>query len=428
MFAFSALREKVFAFIWRERSVAPTSLVQNALWIARMLYLVARDVLTGRFSLRAKSMVYTTLLALVPMLALVFSALKAVGIHKQLQPALTQLLAPLGPQGAELTAQVVNFISGLKVGVLGVVGLLFLVYTAIDLLIQVEVAFNDLWGVRRARSAARRFSDYLTVLLVGPVLVVTSISLTASAMSTTIVQKLAASSVWGLVLAASAKSISYALVVAACAFAYAFIPNTRVRLVPALLGGLIAGALWKAAGALFTTLVVSSATYTAFYSGFAIVIFFLLWVYLSWMILLLGARIAYFAQHPRAVVLTRDTEQGRYLRVDRLMLCAMLAIARAHGAGSPALDAAALAGHCAVDELTMADVCNQLHARSLVARTDDTPPRYVPAKSAAQITLEELWSAARGDSTGDAESARIVDEIDRATAHQLRGRTLQDML
>ncbi len=393
-----------------------------------MLYLVARDVLTGRFSLRAKSMVYTTLLALVPMLALVFSVLKAIGIHKQLAPVLNQLLDPLGPKAAELTAQVLEFISGVKVGVLGVVGVVFLVYTAIDLLIQVEVAFNDLWGVQRARSAARRFSDYLAVLLVGPILVVTSISLTASAMSATVIQKLAASSVWGLILAASAKTISYALVVAACTFAYTFIPNTRVRLVPALLGGLIAGALWKLAGALFESLVVSSAAYTAFYSGFAIVIFFLLWLYVSWLIVLFGARIAFFVQHPRAVAIKRFAEQERYLRVDRLMLRAMVAIARAHTGARRAPDVAALAEQCAVDEVTMLDACSRLHERGLVARTDETPPGYLPVKPANQIPLRELWTAAQSGASNGDDAGRIIDAVEQHTARDPRERTLQDFL
>jgi membrane protein len=420
--------QRVFEFIWREPGAPQSPLQQHALWLARMLYLVARDVLTGRFSLRAKSMVYTTLLALVPMLALVFSVLKTIGIHRQLEPALLQFLAPLGPKGMELTAQLVEFIGGLKVGVLGVVGLAFLLYAAIELLIQVEIAFNDLWGVQRARSAVRRFSDYLAVLLVGPVLVVSSISLTASAMSASVIQRLAASSTWGLVLAAGAKSISYALVVAACTLAYVFIPNTRVRWVPALLGALIAGGLWMSAGALFAALVAGSATYTAFYSGFAAIILFLLWVYTSWLILLFGARIAYFVQHPRAVVLKRFAEQERFLTIDRLMLRAMLAIARAHVRGAPPPDVAALSEQFAVDEFTMLDACNKLNAIGYVVRSDDTPARFVPAKSAAQLPLSELWSAARGGGVGDEETERLIREIDVAIAKGLGGMSLEDSL
>jgi membrane protein len=422
------LPQRVFDFIWRERGASLPPLQRNALWLARMLYLVARDVLTGRFSQRAKSMVYTTLLALVPMLALVFSVLKTIGIHKQLEPALLQFLAPLGSKGIELSAQLMEFIGGLRVGVLGIVGLAFLLYAAIELLIQVEIAFNDLWGVQRSRSPVRRFSDYLAVLLVGPVLVVTSISLTASAMSNTMIQKLAASSTWGLILAAGAKSISYTLVVAACTFAYVFITNTRVRWMPALLGALVAGGLWMLAGDLFATLVASSATYTAFYSGFAAIILFLLWVYTSWLILLFGARIAYFAQHPRAVVLKRFAEQERYLTIDRLMLRAMLAIARAHVQGAPPPDVAALSEQFAVDEFTMLDACNKLGAIGFVVRSDDTPARFVPAKSAETLQLADLWAAARGGGVGDDETEQLIREIDAAIAKGLDGKSLRATL
>ncbi len=422
------LHTRLFDFIWRERGPTQTPLQQNAVWLARMLYLVARDVFTGRFGVRAKSMVYTTLLALVPMLALVFSVLKTIGIHRQLEPALLQFLAPLGPKGIELTSQLMEFIGSLKVGVLGVVGLAFLVYTAIELLIQLELAFNDLWGVDRPRSPVRRFSDYLAVLLVGPVLVVSSISLTASAMSTAVIQKLAATSTWGLILAAGAKSISYAMVVTACTLAYIFIPNTRVKWVPAMLGGLIAGGLWMLAGALFASLVAGSATYTAFYSGFAALVLFLIWVYVSWLILLFGVRIAYFVQHPRAVVLRRIAEQERYLTIDRLMLRAMLSIARTHAAGAPAPDVAELSEQFAVDEYTMLDACNKLIKLGYAIRSDETPARYVPARSAATLSLAELWSGARGGGIGDEETEQLIKEIDAAIAKGLEGKSLQSRL
>jgi membrane protein len=162
------LRVTIVTAVWgaslaslpRGRRVAVT-------WL-RIAHMLGRELLTGTLTLRAASLVFTTLLSLVPLLAVSFSLLKAFGVHNKLEYTLFQLLDPLGERGAEFAVRIVEFVDQVKVGLLGGVGLLILFLTVISLVQKVEKALNTTWRVNQSRSFVQRFSGYLSVLLVGP--------------------------------------------------------------------------------------------------------------------------------------------------------------------------------------------------------------------------------------------------------------------
>jgi len=131
----------------------------------RIIQLLIRDLAEGQITLRAMGLVYTTLLSMVPLLAVSFSVLKGFGVHNQVRPLLLKLLEPLGEKGVEITDQIITFVDNVQVGVLGAVGLALLFYTVISLLQKVERAFNYTWRVSRPRPLSQRFSDYLSVIL-----------------------------------------------------------------------------------------------------------------------------------------------------------------------------------------------------------------------------------------------------------------------
>ncbi len=269
--------------------------------LTRLLKVAAavwRELADGQLSLHAMSLVYTTLLSLVPLLAVSFSVLKAFGVHNQIKPLLLTILAPLGAQGVEITDNVIGFVENMEVGVLGAVGLSLLFYTVVSLIQKIESAFNFAWRVAQSRPLAQRFSQYLGVLMVGPILVFSAMALTGTLLSSELAGSLLSVQPFGMLFGLLGKLLPYVLVIAAFTFIYVYIPNTKVRFGSALLGATVAGLIWQTGGWAFGSFIASSTHYTAIYASFAIVILFMIWLYLSWLILLLGASIAFYFQHP----------------------------------------------------------------------------------------------------------------------------------
>ena len=183
------IREFVKQDLWTADLDAVHTVRRVAIQSLRLAIAVAWEFRHRLLDARAAGLVFTTLLSLVPFLAVMFSALKGFGVHHQIEPLLAQALAPLGPKGEEITANLIGFVDNLKVRVLGVVGVAGLFYTTYSLINKVEEALNAIWQVRHGRSWGRKFTDYLSVVLVGPVLVVTALGLLTSVQSQALVQR-----------------------------------------------------------------------------------------------------------------------------------------------------------------------------------------------------------------------------------------------
>ena len=146
----------------------------------QIVIMVIRDMAIGMITLRAMSLVYTTLLSIVPLVAVSIWVLQAFGVHDLLQPTLEQLIAPLGDKSVEVSKRIVEFVDKMNFRVLGVLGLALLLYTVVSLVVKIESALNYSWRIHGRRSLVQRFSNYLSVILVGPVLVFSAVGITAS--------------------------------------------------------------------------------------------------------------------------------------------------------------------------------------------------------------------------------------------------------
>jgi membrane protein len=405
------------------------------LFLVRLAYAVIMDAARGQLTLRAMGLVYTTLLSLVPLLAVSFSMLKAFGVHNQMEPMLARLLAPLGPKGSEITTKVVAFVENIQVGVLGALGMILLLYTVIALMQKIEQAFNATWRVQRLRRLSQRFSDYLSVLLVGPVLVFSALGLTATVLSSEIVRSLAEIPGFGLLIATAAKLLPYALIIGAFTFVYIFVPNTRVRPLSALFGALVAGVLWQSTGWVFGSFIAGSTRYTAVYSAFATLILFMIWLYLSWLILLIGASVAYYHQHPRRLVVAGDETRLSPALMERVALSVMALVARAHYRRQPTLTLDDLANALGLPTDTIMEAVSALTQRRLLATLADednaSAEGFMPAAPLEETRVAEVLHAARHHREGgglDPESmstpavvARYMNDVE-ATIEQRFGR------
>ena len=406
---------------------------------ARVTHMVAREIASGQLTLRSMGLVYTTLLSIVPLLAVSFSVLKGFGIHNQLEPALLRILYPLGPKAPEITVRIVEFVENVKVGLLGFVGLGLLIYTVISLLHKIESAFNETWRIRHQRSFGKRFTDYLSVLLVGPVLVFLALGMTASLLDSSIAQRALSFDSLAWFVEGAGRLAPVALVVAAFSFVYVFLPNTRVKWVPAFVGAVVAGVLWESAGWGFAAFVASSKSTSAIYSSFAILIIFMIWLYVSWLILLVGSTVAFYVQHPEYLgLLQKEVRISARMR-ERIGLQAMVAIARRHYRAQPPYAASELAEQLGVPLDPVQHTLSEFASRRYLLAVDvDGEVGYVPARDLTLLALTDIISTLRstnesrflqhGRIAADSVVEDVLGEIDAQRASVLGDRTLRDLM
>ena len=149
---------QLISFIWDDDLRSLHGVRRLVVFISRVLYVLVKELMGGQLNLRAMSLVYTTLLSMVPLLAVSFSVLKGFGVHNRIEPLLYNLLLPLGPNGVEITEKIIGFVENVKVGVLGSVGFALLIYTVIALMQKIESAFNYVWRIDHLRSMSQRSS------------------------------------------------------------------------------------------------------------------------------------------------------------------------------------------------------------------------------------------------------------------------------
>lgn len=407
-----------------------TKSLQPLLKLLRYPYALLRDLAHGQLSLRAMSLVYSTLLSLAPFLALAFSVLKGLGYDRDLEVVLYSFLQPIGDKATDITQRIMSFVNSVRSGALGSISLAFLIYTVVSTIQKVEECFNFIWQVEKPRSWARRFSEYLSVMVIGPVFIVALVAVLQS----NAIETFSRISGIAWTLDHVKHLTSFLLVSLGLTFLYRFIPNTAVRFKAALIGGLVAGALWTAGGALFTRFVASSSQTALIYAGFAIVIVALIWLYTSWLILLMGAQVAFYVQHPQTL---RHGYREVHLSAalcERLGLSVMYLVARDYQQGTPRWTLNELSEHFNVPANSLKPVIETLENHQLLVTTDTES--YLPGRDPSAISLREIFDALRNDSrnpripkiSGAAAAEVVAHAAAEALSQSLQDQTLATLV
>jgi membrane protein len=412
----SQVREKFEKFVWGDQIEKHGVTGHVAAVILRYSYGLIRDVVSGQITLRAMSLVYTTLLSVVPLIAFSFSVLQAFGIHNRLEPFLYDFLEPLGDQGAVMTTQVIELVDNVKGGVLGGISLAFFIYTAISMVQKMEESFNYVWYVAKVRSFARRFLEYMIVLLIGPVIIVIALGMIASLRSNTLVQFFLTNQLIGPVLLATNKLTPYLLVTGVFTFLYMYMPNTKVRFKAAVIGGLAGGFIWASLSAIFATVVVFSTSKQAIYAGFAVAIFTLIWLYLNWLVLLFGAQLAYYIQNPEFLHIGRREPRLSNAMSERLALNIMLFVGRAFRDPERTITAAEISTEMHMPSITLTPVLTALEEGGLLVATENE--YLLPGKDMATIRLDDILGIVRQHGeTGSYRDPQWSEEIEEFGKH-----------
>jgi len=430
-----SLRSPIEEWLWDGRWNRVGVVSSASVRILRYVYALLRDVVSGDLNLRAMSLVYTTLLSIVPVMVLSFSVLRGLGVHRRLEPSLVRFLDPLGHDNAvRIAGELVGMVDKVGGGLLVGLGIVFLFYTVISMLQKIESSFNFVWQVEQPRSFARRFSEYVSMLVLGPALMVLALGLTASVSSNALVQRLSEVEPFGRGLGLAGTLAPYVAIGVVFTFLYMFMPNTRVRFAPALVGGMAAGVAWAAASAFFASFIANSAGRIEVYGAFALGIVVLIWLYLNWLILLIGAQLSFYVQNPEYLLTGRaDIELPNRMR-ETLALAVMRIVGTEFLRGRLGPKSADLAPGLGVPATVLSYVFQHLKNDSLIVVTEDQ--RLVPGRALDNILLADILAAVRGhDGSGKAEPRKkvgplqeVVDGVESAISAQLGDRSLRELI
>ncbi|HWJ35652.1 MAG TPA: YhjD/YihY/BrkB family envelope integrity protein [Steroidobacteraceae bacterium] len=395
---------------------------------------ITRDWLAGEINVRAMSLAYTTLLSLVPLMVFSISILKGLGARGDLRYILHEFFRPMGGAAAQLTDNVMQFVTNMRGDVLGSIGLAFLVYTVMTTIQKVEASFNFVWRVERPRSFARRFTEYLSVMIVGPILLAVAVGLLGSAEHSPFGQWLNDIPPLAWSMALLGQFVPYLIVTMVFTFMYAFIPNTRVKFRAALIGGVTAGIIWALVGKVFTAVIVYSSQMMAVYTGFAIVLTTLIWVYLSWLILLIGAQLAFYVQCPQYLRHGQEPVELTGSAREQAGLSVMYLIGRDYGAGKVYWTSNGLAAELDIPSTALAPVLACLERGGLIVATEKE--QFLPGRDLDAIQITDVIDAVRTRQPGrlmidmrSVPSASLVmNEVENAIREQLRRRSLKDLI
>jgi membrane protein len=393
-----------------------------------------RDWLSGDISIRAMSLAYTTLLSLVPLMVFSFAILKGLGARADLRLIVHEFFRPVGSAATQLTESVMQFVANMRGELLGSIGLAFLVYTVITTIQKVETSFNFVWRVERPRSFGRRFTEYLSVMILAPILLALAIGLLGSAENSPVARWLHAVAPFAAILGVLGSIVPYAIVTVVFTCMYAFIPNIRVQFRAALIGGVTAGIIWALVGKVFTAVILYSSQLVAVYSGFAIVLTTLIWVYLSWLILLIGAQLAFYVQFPQYLRHGQETIELTGSDREQVGLSIMYLIGRDYGAGKRYWNAGRLAAELDVPGTALAPVLTRLERAGLIVATEEE--LFVPGRDPEGILLADIVDAVRSlqigrltiEIHGVTAVAQVMAEVETAGREHLGTRTLKGLI
>jgi membrane protein len=416
----------------------------------RMGVLIVEGFIKSDVFMLSAALTYQVIFALVPLLVVMLAVVKGVGgfssVGNTVQTFLLQNILPKigtpSPDGSaqggtDLSKEIDTFINKVNATAIGVVGALALLYTSISLLTSIEKVFNRIWGIKEHRTILRRLTVYWTFLTLSPVLLAASLSMTGFVQSNHLY-------VWlttHVPYFGMATLMLTPYVVAWVMFTgfYIFMPNTRVHPGAAFMGALISGSAWEGMKSIYFwyNAHVMSSSYK-FYGSLGMIPVFLLWVYLSWIIVLFGAEVAFAAQHVNTY--KREIEQTRLSAGDRdrlaLVVCVEVVKPFTRGDRPPAGEevAAILNSPVRVVNEILYELSTQGILRT-VTLTDRKDPGYLPARDPAVITARDVLAAIRtfgdtGTLPNGAATAPLYQIIDRAEAvamEPLAGVTLREL-
>ena len=404
--------------------------------LAQVLTLVVRGFITDGCMLRASALTFATLLSLVPLLALMFSLLKGLGVQNDIEH---MLLEQFTVGGSSVVTKIVEYINNTKVARLGSFGLVFLIITVLALLSNIEKSFNRVWGVKETRPLLRRFTDYFSVITIGPVFVVVAISMTGTMKSQKLVQVLIEQQYVGEALLKLFEVLPFMVMWLVFAGLYLFMPNVKVSPRAALIGGVFGGTLWQISQWGYLNFQVGVARYNAIYGTMAALPILMVWIYLSWMIVLLGLEMTYATQNFRSIRQDLRGARANFNSHEFVALTVLLCVGRYFFLGKPGPSHEELIARLELPSRLLHKVLDELVKLGFVSTTVDSSEGtgYQPARALEKIELYDVLRSLEAEGADFSQLrktpehgivADVAEVLHKAENDALAGMTLRDMV
>jgi membrane protein len=407
----------------------------------RMILLAYRGFKEDRVQLRASALTYYTMLSFVPVLALIFGIARGFGIESLIQE---ELMKNFEGQ-REILQWTLDFAQRMlemtRGGWIAGIGLLILFWSVLQVLGNIENAFNQIWQISKSRSYVRKLSDYFAILLFAPVLMILAGSFTV-VITARISQIAEGNSILGYIgpaLIFLIRLAPYVMMWMLFMLLYIVMPNTKVKFGAALLAGIVAGTLYQFVQWGYVTFQVGVSRYNAIYGSFAALPLFMIWVHLSWLIVLFGAELSFAYQNVKQYEFEADTENISLLLYRRMLLLVMIRVVKNFERGLPPPTSDVLSEELKLPVRLVRRVLNELLDAGLVVETVTDNPRergYVPATDIGKITVSYVlkrWQE-RGSHhirLPDAEEyvhvEKMLNEYDLAAERSAGNRLLKEL-
>jgi membrane protein len=382
----------------------------------RIVVLAVRGFDEDRCQLRASALTFYSLLSIVPVIAILFGIAKGFGFQKVLEK---DLLEKFSAQQAVLI-QVMDFAKSLlettQGGLIAGIGLVILFWTVIKVLGSIERSFNNVWGVKTPRPWSRKFTDYISVLLIAPILFLLSSSIMVFITSqvTFITEKFALLGVFSSLIFFLLELLPYCIVWILFTFIYIFMPNTKVRFASGLVAGIVAGSIYQLVQWGYITFQVGVAKYNAIYGSFAALPLFLVWLQVSWLVVLFGAEISFSHQNVDTYEFEPDCLRVSMSFKKLLSLLITHLLVKNFSEGKPPLTATMITHALEVPIRLVRQVLFELTESGIVSAVvteDGENPAYQPGRDSDSLTIQYVI---------DALEKRGVDSIPTAQTDELK--------
>ena len=381
--------------LWQEEDHWPAVLF--ACKCLRILILAGRGLIKDQSLVRSSALAYATILGFIPLFALLFAILQAIGMPRLLA---TYFLENLAPGSQDFVNQILHYIESIKVTSLGVFAVVVLLGDLVIIMTNVEKAFNKTWQVSQTRPWSRKVSDYLSIFLLFPILLAVALSLSASFLSIQGIHGFLATLLPRIFFTATRWLVSLGVLWLAFIFIYLVMPNTRVRFWSAVLGGVVGGSVWQLAQWLFIWVQGRSAYYNAIYGALYNLLFIFIWMFWCWLILLFGSEVAF--AHQNLDRLTREFRRPPLPPepVDEYLgLAALLSISARFQRRQPPLSLEELAEILPQGNNLAARVVQMLQDCNLVVQVAPgkraRSPQFLPNLPLGQVTVAEVLECLR---------------------------------